>query len=674
VWREFEGVNDEALAFRLLTTGVSVCAHDGLGVDDDGRKNYRDIALCIGRCLDQKKGKLALKVGGWGARMLVTSLPTLFAFDDDCVLTLLLTDDLDDFLTDVVECAAKTSPYLFPFATPPAPWTQYWRGGVPAGHWARVPLISERHPAIEGAVRDAIGKGRMDDVLDAINSMQNVPFTINKAMVDYFRREPEEPIPDAPDPESSPGKQWLAKQKRNEAIARRKARQMDLAIAERLAHRGRFYASLNMDFRGRLYGIPHFNFARDDRVRSLFLFADGMPIGEEGLIYLKAHVAAHADGIAWGAFLKPSSFNFEHRVAWTDYHIPLLREMVDAVLRGQTIPPTSLPKKEPFQFLAACVELVQAIDEGPGFITRLPLTFDGSCSGLQHLCAMTRAEEGRLVNLVEAYPPEDFYERVAERVWSFHPDLQHLMAGPCDRAIVKRPGMTYFYGSAAGGFTKKGRPYGMTEQVCEVLKERKRTTKDAHVLARAIFEAIEGMVPRAKEVRDYLQQLAALCASENKPLRWTTPLGLPVHSRYHEPEIEIIRTPLKGGRSRRTKLVVGDKKKVLKRKAVNAAAANFVHSVDAAHLQLVALAAAKEGIPMASVHDCFGCLAPHAQRLNEIIRQQFVRLHKRNNPLADVWASAKRDLSATGRKKLPLPPKIGDLDLDRVLNSYHAFA
>jgi DNA-directed RNA polymerase len=73
----------------------------------------------------------------------------------------------------------------------------------------------------------------------------------------------------------------------------------------------------------------------------------------------------------------------------------------------------------------------------------------------------------------------------------------------------------------------------MTEQVCEVLKERGQATKGADLLARAIYAAIEGMVPSAKEVRDYLQQLAALCASEKKPLRWTTPLGLPVHSRYH---------------------------------------------------------------------------------------------------------------------------------------------
>jgi hypothetical protein len=185
VWGALKGADDQTLAFHLLTAGVNVCANVGLGVDDDGQKNYRDIALCIGQCLNQKKGELALKVGGWGVIMLVTSLPALFALEGD-VLTLVLTPDLDGFLNSIVEWAAKSSPYLWPFTTPPEPWTQYWTGGVPAGHWARVPLISERHRAIEKAVRDAIEKGRMDDVLGAVNSLQAVPFTINKPVLDFL--------------------------------------------------------------------------------------------------------------------------------------------------------------------------------------------------------------------------------------------------------------------------------------------------------------------------------------------------------------------------------------------------------------------------------------------------------------------------------------------------------
>ena len=64
--------------------------------------------------------------------------------------------------------------------------------------------------------------------------------------------------------------------------------------------------------------------------------------------------------------------------------------------------------KEKYQFLAACCELAQALEKGPDFITRLPLTFDATCSGLQHLCGLTRAIEGLYVNLIPGEEPDDF--------------------------------------------------------------------------------------------------------------------------------------------------------------------------------------------------------------------------------------------------------------------------
>jgi len=83
---------------------------------------------------------------------------------------------------------------------------------------------------------------------------------------------------------------------------------------------------------------------------------------------------------------------------------------------------------------------------------------------------------------------------------------------PFDRKIIKRPGMTYGYGSRAGGWekTKSGRyrPKGMTEQIVEVLKERGQSPRDAHKLAKAAYDVIEEMMPAAKEVRNLLEKLA----------------------------------------------------------------------------------------------------------------------------------------------------------------------
>jgi DNA-directed RNA polymerase, mitochondrial len=160
-----------------------------------------------------------------------------------------------------------------------------------------------------------------------------------------------------------------------------------------------------------------------------------------------------------------------------------------------------------------------------------------------------------------------------------------------------------------------------------------------------------------------------LCAEKNIPVRWTTPLGLPVINRYHAPKIKNISVSL-GDKRRRVKFAVGDKPGIAKKKAVNAITANFVHSIDAAHLHLVVLAADKESIDLVTVHDCFGTIAPHAARLNEIIREQFVQLHKRHNLLVGVRETAKRDLR---RKNLPDLPAIGPAEIEDVLGSFHDF-
>ena len=328
---------------------------------------------------------------------------------------------------------------------------------------------------------------------------------------------------------------------------------------------------------------------REDEIRALFLFANGAPIGSEGLRWLKAHVAAKADGNTWGSNPKPSRLNLEGRIAWTDANIARLTIIGRAVLLGTPLALDDLPSDAPYQFAAACVELVQALEAGPDYITRLPLTFDGSCSGLQHLCAMTRAEEGRYVNLVAAEEADDFYARVATKVRETCGDI---MRGNDDRALVKKPAMSYFYGSRPGGFVKNrnGRfaPYGMTKQIVEFLEERKQSTKDAKRLAHAIYAAIEGMVPSAKEVRDFLERLCKECSDKGQPLGWTTPLGLPVTNCYYKPQIKNISFTL-NGRRRRVKWVVGDTDKIDARKAVNAVTANFVHSCDAAHLHMIAV-------------------------------------------------------------------------------------
>jgi DNA-directed RNA polymerase len=102
------------------------------------------------------------------------------------------------------------------------------------------------------------------------------------------------------------------------------------------------------------------------------------------------------------------------------------------------------------------------------------------------------------------------------------------------------------------------------------------------------------------------------------------------------------------------------------------ATANFTHSVDACHLQMVALAARQANIPLATIHDCFGTLAPHVGQLNEILLEQLRKLHS-HNLLNELLESAKHDLPKSAHDELPELPKFGDLDMEGVLKSIRAF-
>jgi DNA-directed RNA polymerase len=429
---------------------------------------------------------------------------------------------------------------------------------------------------------------------------------------------------------------------------------------------------------------------------------------------LKAHVARTANGNTWSRDPRPADLDLDGRIAWTDENLPLLCQIGKAVERADVTIAWALPKDR-YQFAAACLELLQAIDEGPDFITRLPIMFDASCSGQQHMLTIMRAKSGRYVNTVSTATPafewtdedgvvrnepaedmgEDFYKHVAFRVWNSgvveYLSLSHwgmfllevapiLMKDQFDREIIKPAAVAEFYGSRAGGW-RDGQWVGMTKSVVDVLTERlrekgfferlqgKRFITAAPKLAGAIYRAIGVIAPEARTLRKWLRDLAMKCACKDKPLRWTNAFGLPVINEYHDPEVKNISVKLKG-RKRSLKFAVGDKPEISEKAAVKAATANYVHSVDACHLQMVALAAAEEGIKMVSVHDCFGTIAPHAARLKEIIPEQFVYLHKRHNLLASVYTWAKRVLG----KDTPDMPKIGNAEIEDILKSFRAFS
>jgi DNA-directed RNA polymerase, mitochondrial len=629
--------------------------------------------------------ELRLLAGNWGVDKLLEFLPGVFQIEkrlpykknrrtlkqrEERVLR--LTPEAITFAASNVAELIRRNPVWLPKPEEPAKWEDWNKGGTSDKRLiGSLYIISRLNEDIVRAVRKAIRSGTMQPTLDALNALQAVPWRINKPVLAVLQ-------------------ECALKRVAVDGVPAQDSVlfETDIQTARAMAEHDHFWTPMNLDFRGRVYGMPHFNFQRDERVRALFLFADGEPIGHEGLKWLKVHVANRADSNDLGCE-GISKRPFDERTRWVDEHLEEIKNITVAPLKE--LQWTKADK--PFLFLAACFELTEAIAKGPEFVSRLPISFDGSCNGLQHLSAMLRDEEtAEWVNLIAEDAPQDIYERVAKHVsWladgdqiTEDADLAKLwLKHGISRKRVKRNVMAYFYGSEKWGMAEQQREDFMRPLTKEVESGKRQEhpfgedegNAAAKYLASRIHFTIEKLIKRPAGALEFLQKVASAVSNEGLYLHWTTPVGFPWTNRYYKQKTEQVRLYLRPLETPfRIKIATGEEEpQVDKSGAKNGVAANFVHACDAAHLMLTVNAAVAEGITsIATVHDSFGCLPAHAERFRQIIREQFVQMYKDHDVLQEVLDWARKDLKDP--KGLPNKPPEGSLDVERVLGAEYAFA
>jgi DNA-directed RNA polymerase len=100
---------------------------------------------------------------------------------------------------------------------------------------------------------------------------------------------------------------------------------------------------------------------------------------------------------------------------------------------------------------------------------------------------------------------------------------------------------------------------------------------------------------------------------------------------------------------------------------------NWVHSMDAAHMQLTVSRCHDMGMRSFSlIHDSYGTHAGNAWAMAQYLREEFVRMYSETDVLAAFREEILERLPE-GTTLPPLPPK-GSLDLNQVLESPFFFA
>ncbi|XP_069784269.1 DNA-directed RNA polymerase, mitochondrial isoform X2 [Narcine bancroftii] len=511
-------------------------------------------------------------------------------------------------LTQNLEEAAETTlifdSSVMPMVCPPIPWTSPRFG-------AYVLTPTKLMRCMEGALQHQLLLEKCNScdlhvVLDSLNQLGNCAWKVNKPILDLIisifndkgseKLEIPPPLSEAPDmPKydskcdmSSAAKSSL---KRKMAWVRKKSAEMhslrmDALYKLSIANHVRdeiFWFPHNMDFRGRTYPCPpYFNHLGSDVTRAVLLFAEGKPLGEHGLNWLKIHL------VNLTGFKK--SCSLKERLSFANNFIDDILDSADN-----------------------------------------PLT-DGSCNGLQHYAALGRDAIGASsVNLMPCEVPQDVYSRVSEQVEEFRKQdaennvkIAQILEGFISRKVMKQTVMTVVY-----GVTRFGGRLQIEKKLKEIENFPKEYVWDAsHYLVQQVFNSLTEMFTSTREIQGWLSESARLIARSGSSVEWVTPLGLPIVQPYHRTRTALLRNSLQN-----LKLQIShdttQRPDTVKQK--NAFPPNFIHSLDSTHMMLTAVYCYRAGITFVSVHDCFWTHALTVDIMNKICREQFVALH--NQPI-----------------------------------------
>ncbi|KAI9649834.1 DNA-directed RNA polymerase [Ciborinia camelliae] len=563
-----------------------------------------------------------------------------------------------------------------PMLVKPAPWTGFSCGGF-LRHPGRVMRVKNGDKDQRNYADAAIDQGKLTTVFKALNILGDQSWRINQPVFDVMLdawnsgdavanlapHQPKLEYPPEPETTSDPleRRRWVTAVKKVENAkggfhSQRCFQNFQLEIARALRDKT-FYFPHNVDFRGRAYPIPpYLNHMGADHCRGLMLFGVGKELGPSGLMWLKVHLA-NVHG-----FDKAS---LKEREDFANRNIDEIYDSATNPLGGNK---WWLKAEDPWQCLAACMEIRNALDSGDPtrFVSYLPVHQDGTCNGLQHYAALGGDVWGaQQVNLEPGDRPADVYTAVADLVkesiatdlLADHPKAK-ILDGKITRKVVKQTVMTNVY-----GVTFVGAKAQVRKQLVAAYKDLPDDDEInpgnlASYVVTKIFTALSTMFRGAHDIQYWLgdcasrisrsltpEQLERIVEHDLKPshstrLRrgaptlddisqfkssviWTTPLNMPVVQPYRTHKSRQIVTNLQNlslSEPHRSDPVSG-------RKQLQGFPPNFIHSLDATHMLLSAVKSNEAKLSFAAVHDSFWTHAADVDTMNTILRDAFIEIH-----------------------------------------------
>ena len=246
-----------------------------------------------------------------------------------------------------------------------------------------------------------------------------------------------------------------------------------------------------------------------------------------------------------------------------------------------------------------------------------------------------------------------------------------LLRGKLDRKVIKQTVMTSVYGVTIIGARNQVRARLMEVFFPESKSSLIDTELEGRVYAAAAYvadltlESLSEMFSSANHIKVWLAECANLIAKSGHPMAWITPLGLPCVQPYRKEKFYVVKTVMQAMKLSN----YNDDLPVSSTKQTSAFPPNFVHSLDASHMLLTALAAQRDGLTFASVHDSFWTHSCDIPLLSTALRKEFIFLYE-SPILENLKESMERRFPDI---QFPPIPGRGDFDIREVYDSKYFF-
>ena len=554
-----------------------------------------------------------------------------------------------DLYQETADKVSISSPVLLPTLIPPKPWKEGAVGEASEGgyYFLKRPMLRNVGKAVKPVFSIS------DRSRTALNHAQNSQWVLNKRLLNVAKHISAET--------SHPVVPRLTDKPTTQEVGSFTEFHRTLGAGEAVADKEVIYFPKSYDWRLRLYDLPtDLKPQGNDLSRGLLRFARGVPLTFNGRYWLAIHL---------GNLLGADKALYPDRIKAVED----AKDMIERVVRDPIKNLEWTEMEDPWQFLAAAMDWVE-VNSSDKALSHVPVSLDGSCSGMQHFSLLTRDYKGALATNCTSDPNiHDLYLTVAKRVqarveydaakgeklgllwWEKVSDRKQA------RGICKRAVMTVPYGVTDRGIAQ----FMISDKHVAGFPKEDRWAA-ATYMTTLIRAALDDTMSNARAAQAYINSVAYSLALKQKPLAWRTPAGSVVAQGYKNLIEKRVKTPS----GTLTLHVEPDNATYDSRRAKLATSPNVIHSLDAAHLQLVVCDLREAGIDdMFLVHDSFGVHAENVPVMRDILRQNLFHIYS-----GDTLGEWRRSVEELSGESLPEPPTMGDWDVSEVLKAEYLFA